>query len=137
VRIQLRNIGLVLAICGTLLLLTDTVLGQEYVRRLRGPATVKGVIGGESHTSYVIRARKGQIMTVSISWKSERNESGDNHAEFYVGELPNFDGDGRVTFGKESDGGRRWSGTIQKTKDYYIYVMAHPVADYVLKVTLK
>jgi len=50
---------------------------------------------------YMIRARKGQILTVKISWRRKHNnEDGDNHAEFFVGELPNFDGDGRVKYGK-------------------------------------
>jgi len=110
----------------------------EYVTRLRKPTRVTGAIGGESHDSYVIRARKGQIMTVRISWRAERNkEWANNHAEFYVGELPTFDGDGAVNFGKESNDGKQWSGTIPRTKDYYIYVMAHPVAHYTLRVTLK
>ena len=44
--------------------------------RLRGPRAVQGTVGGESHDSYVIRARRGQIMTVRISWRRE----GDNTA---------------------------------------------------------
>ena len=110
---------------------------QEYVERLHSPATVRGFIGGESHDTYVIRARKGQIMTVRISWRREHLNPGTNHAEFYVGEAPDFDGDRYVKFGKESDKGRRWSGRIPVTKDYYIYVMAHPTAHYTLRVTVK
>jgi hypothetical protein len=95
------------------------------------------MIGGESHFSYVIRARKGQIMTVQISWRHEHDENGDNHAEFWVGDLPNFNGDGQVKFGSESNEGKRWSGRIPKMGNYYIYVMAHPVAHYKLRVMVR
>ncbi len=85
----------------------------------------------------MIRARKGQILTVKISWRRKHNnEDGDNHAEFFVGELPNFDGDGRVKYGKESNKGKRWSDRIPKTGNYYIYVNAHPTARHTLTVTV-
>jgi hypothetical protein len=99
--------------------------------RLRSPATVKGFIGGESHDRYVVRARKGQIMTVRISWRRE----GDNHAEFGVQDSRDFDH--YVEFGKASDDGRLWRGNIPKTRDYYIDVVAHPSAHYTLRVTVK
>src|SRR3954453_1511467 len=110
----------------TVLLVANIASGQEHMRRLRSPATVKGFIGGESHDSYAIHARKGQMMTVQISWRREHsNELGDNRAEFFVSESPGFDGDGQVKFGNESDDGKRWSGRIAKTGNYYIYVTAH------------
>jgi hypothetical protein len=110
---------------------------KEYLERIRPPAAVRGGVGGESHNSYVVRARKGQVMTVQISWRHKHDaELGDNHAEFYVSVLPIFSGDGEVKFGKESNGGKRWRGKIPKTGDYYIYVMGYPIADYTLKVTL-
>src|SRR5262249_50215194 len=134
----LRRTPLLLAALAALSLAVNVAGAQEHTRRLRSPATARGFIGGESHDSYVIRARKGQIMTVQISWRREHdNELGASHAEFFVGELPNFDGDGRVKFGKESDNGRRWSGKIPRTGDYYIYVNAHPTAHYTLRVTVK
>jgi len=87
---------------------------------------------------YVIRARQDQIMTVQINWRREHDdELGDNHAEFFVSELPNFNGDGLVKFGKESDKGKRWSGKIPKTGNYYIYVNAYPTAHYTLRVTVR
>ncbi len=129
---------LLLLALATLLFLPAITIAQEYVQRLRNPSTVRGLIGGESHDSYVIRARKGQILTVQISWRREHHkELGDNHAEFFVGDLPDYDGGGLVKFGKESNDGRRWSGTIPKSGDYYIYVNAYPTAHYVLRVTLK
>lgn len=122
----------------TLWLAADTAWGQGHRRWLRSPATVRGFIGGESHDSYVVRARQGQIMTVQISWRREHdNDQGDNHAEFFVSESPSFDGDGPVKFGKESDKDKRWSGRIAKTGDYYIYVTAHPTAHYTLRVTVR
>ena len=137
-RMKLQQAFLPLIPLTTLLLAADITGAQEYTQRLRSPATVRGFIGGESHDSYVIRARKGQTMTVQISWRRERdNELGDNHAEFFVGDLPNFDGNGQVKFGKESDEGKRWSGKIPKTGNYYIYVMAHPTAHYTLRVAVK
>src|SRR5215468_9268794 len=111
--------------------------GHEYVKRLRNPATVKGFIGGESHNSYVIKVRKGQTLTVQISWKHEHDkELGDNHAEFFVSDLPDF-GDDALKFGKESHNGTRLSGKVPKTGNYYIYVMGHPTAYYTLRVTIK
>jgi len=109
----------------------------EYLERLRSPATVRGTIGGESHDSYVIRARRGQLMTVRLSWRQERSELGANQAQFYVSELADFGGEGAVKFGMESDNGKRWSGKIPRTKNYYIYVMAHPIAEYTLRVTVR
>jgi hypothetical protein len=76
-------------------------------------------------------------MTVRLSWRQERSELGANQAQFYVSELAEFGGDGAVKFGKESDNGNRWSGRIPRTKNYYIYVMAHPIADYTLRVTVR
>ena len=128
---------LCLVALATLLLAADTASGQEHMRRLRSPATVKGFIGGESHNSYVVRARQGQILTVQINWRREHDESGDNRAEFLVSESPSFDGDGQVKFGNESNEGKRWSGRVPKTGNYYIYVTAHPTAHYTLRVTVR
>jgi hypothetical protein len=133
-----QRAGLFLVVPAILLLAANIVWGQEYTTRLKSPAIVRSVIGGESHDSYVIRARKGQVMTVKISWRREHDQDmRNNHAEFWVGELPNFDGDGLVKFGNESNDGKRWSGKIPKTADYYIYVTAHPIAHYTIRVTVK
>ena len=97
---------------------------------LRSPQSVRGFIGGESHDSYAIRARKGQELTVHISWQ----RVGSNEADFSVSESADFNGD-NVGFGTKSDGGKSWSGRILKTKIYYVYVTAHPTAHYVLMVS--
>lgn len=102
-------------------------------KRLRSPATVSGFIGGESHDSYVIRARKGQTMTVRISWRRE----GDNNAGFSITRSPNFFTGEQIDFGNESDGGKSWSGKIPATGNYYIYVTGHPTAHYRLRVRVK
>ena len=110
---------------------------QEYFERLRSPAVVRSTIGGESHQSYVIRARKGRTMTVRLSWRRQISDMGESNAQFYVSESPIFSSEWAVKFGKETENGNRWSGKIPRTKDYYIYVMAHPIADYTLRVSLR
>ena len=102
-------------------------------KRIRSPAVIRGFIGGESHDAYVIRAAKGKTMTVQLSWRAE----GENRAEFHVSDMPNFFEASPVTFGKEFDNGKRWTGKIPRTANYYIYVVAHPQARYVLKVILR
>lgn len=133
-----RRASLLLVSLATLLLAAEVTAGQQSTRRLRSPATVRGFVGGEAHDSYVIRARKGQTMTVRLSWRHEHdNAQVANHAEFFVGDLPNFDADGLVRFGKESKKGKGWSGKIPKTGNYYIYVLANPTAHYTLRVSVR
>ena len=135
-RINLKRVSWTLLALGTVLFLANSTYAQEDKtpkKRLRTPATVKGFIGGESHDSYVIRARKGQIMKVQISWRRKD----DNRAEFTVSESPNFFNGEQVTFGKSSDDGKSWSGRVPKAGNYYVYVVAHPTANYTLSVTVK
>jgi len=102
-------------------------------QRLRSPAVVRGAIGGEAHASYVIRARKGQLLTVRISWRRE----GDNSASFSVTKSASFFGGESIKFGKESDDGKKFVGRVPSTGNYYIYVTAHPLAHYTLRVTVR
>ena len=137
-RMTIQRASLILVTLTTLLFAANIAWGQGHIQRLRSPATVKGFIGGESHDSYVVRAREGQIMSVQIYWRREhKKELGDNQAEFFVSELPDFGGDGQVKFGKASDKGKRWSGKIPKRGNYYIYVTAHPAAHYTRRVTVR
>ena len=99
-------------------------------KRVQAPATIRGLVGGESNDTYVVHVRKGRQLTVEISWKKED----DNTASFSVTDSRNG---GTISFGKESDGGRKWSGKVPKTGDYFIEVVAHPSAHYVLKVAAK
>ncbi len=126
---------ILLAIAG-LLLVADVALAQlvpSPPRRLRSPATVRGFIGGESHDSYMIRARKGQTLIVRLSWRRE----GDNQASFSVKESPDYYIAEPVKFGTESDNGKRWVGRIPKSGNYFIDVVAHPSAHYILRITVK
>ena len=106
-------------------------------KRLRSPAVVRDIIGGESHNSYVIRAPRGKTMTARAVW---RPKSG-NRVEFTVSKSANFFNAEQVGFGKEIDndkGGKRsWTGKIPATRDYYIYVVGYPTVRYTLRVTVK
>jgi len=125
----LLTLALIISIAA---LLPSLAAGQAAPKpkRLHAPATVRGLIGGESHDAYVVRVPKGRSLTVEISWRSEDN----NTASFSVGKSPDFE---PVTFGKESADGKKWVGKVPQTGDYFIEVVAHPSAHYVLKVTIK
>jgi hypothetical protein len=103
-------------------------------RRLRSLApAVRGFIGGESHDGYVVRARKGSVLTVRLSWQRE----GDNRASFVVSESPDFYTSEPVKFGAKDNDDQRWAGRVPRTGDYYVYVVAHPSAHYTLKVSVR
>ena len=72
-------------------------------------------------------------MTVQLSWSAEKG----NHAEFSISDMSGFFDAESVAFGVKSNNEKRWAGKIPKTGDYYIYVVAHPDARYILKVSLK
>ena len=72
-------------------------------------------------------------MTVQLSWRQE----GGNGAGFNISHMPGFFDVELVAFGVKSDNEKRWTGKIPKTGNYYIYVVAHPDAHYILKVSLK
>jgi hypothetical protein len=103
---------------------------QPKPKRVHAPATIRGLVGGEANDTYVIHLRKGQVLTVQISWKKEE----DNTASFGVGASNHLE---PVSFGKESNGGRKWVGKVPKSGDYFIEVVAHPRANYVLRITTK
>lgn len=69
--------------------------------------------------------------------EARAHRDGDNFAEFWIGNLPDFDRDGELAMGTESQNRKRWGGRIQRTADYYIYVMAWPKAAYNLRVAVK
>ena len=94
---------------------------------------MRGFIGGESHDGYVVRARKGSVLTVRLSWRRE----GDNRASFAVSESPDYYTGEPVKFGAEAGDGQRWASRVPRTGDYYIYVMAHPSAHYTLHVSIR
>src|SRR5215213_3334395 len=43
--------------------------GTSVAVRLRNTTLARGFIGGESHDGYVVRARRGQLLTVRLSWR--------------------------------------------------------------------
>jgi hypothetical protein len=104
----------------------------DRATRLKSMVPVNGFIGGESHDSYVIRARKRQILTVSLSWR----RADDNRASFTVSESPDFSG-APAKFGSRSHEDTKWAGTVPRTGNYYVYVVAHPSAHYILKARLR
>ena len=109
-----------------------TKVAVDRAKRLKSMLPVKGFVGGESHDSYVIRARKGQTLSLSLSWKRED----DNRASFTVSESPDFTA-GPAKFGEGSHEHTKWAGKVPRTGNYYVYVMAHPSAHYTLKARLK
>jgi len=115
-----------------LALLTASAIAQPLTKpkRVHAPATIRGLVGGESNDTYVVHVRKGHQLTVELSWKKED----DNTASFGMGSSKDLE---PVSFGKESHGGRKWVGKVPKTGEYFIEVVAHPSAHYVLKVRVK
>lgn len=88
-------------------------------------AVVRGFIGGEAHDSYEFHVKAGRKVTITLTSQGNRAGFGVSKSEF--GE--------QVSFGKETNGGRTWTGTIPETGVYFISVTAHPQARYTLKVT--
>jgi hypothetical protein len=88
-------------------------------------AVVRGFIGGEAHDSYGFHVKAGRKVTITITSKANRASFSVSKAEF--GES--------VSFGKNSNGGNSWTGTIPETGVYFISVVAHPQARYTLRVT--
>ncbi|MEZ5344666.1 MAG: hypothetical protein R2681_03825 [Pyrinomonadaceae bacterium] len=127
--IKLCFAAIVLSVC------TGYSIAQETDRspfRLTSGVAENGFIGGEAHDAYVIKAIKGQKMTVEISWKEDEG----NRAEFSVSTSASFFDGESVGFGEATEEGTRWTGKIPETADYFIYVVAHPSADYTIKVRL-
>jgi ketosteroid isomerase-like protein len=117
------------ALTAVLAAIAAGALGAESHQRLRG-RVVKGSVGGEAHDGYVIRVQKGQRLSVDLSWVAVD----DNTASFSVSESPDFFSAEQVSFGAFSGDSKHWSGTAPASKDYYVYVVAHPAADYALDV---
>ena len=133
---MVRKIIVLAGMVTAVLLAADVTYAQPRPsppKKLRSPAVVRGFIGGESHDAYVIRAAKGKTMTVRLSWREEDG----NRCDFHVSDMPGFFGAESVTFGRQFDNGKRWTGKIPKTSNYYIYVVAHPSAHYTLRVVLQ
>jgi len=126
-----RQIVLLLACAVALLAAPSLVQAQDQeAESLCFPgagktAVVKGFIGGEAHDSYALHLRAGRKLRVTIV-------SAGNHAQFGVSTSEFGEG---VSFGKATNGGNTWTGTIPETGFYFISVTAHPTARYTLRVT--
>ncbi len=125
----------------TLILLLINVFSLSFLaqantvktKRLRNPATVKGFVGGEAHDGYVIRVRKNQTLKIQISWQA----ADDNKAQFVVSRSADFFAGDVLEGGTETYDGKNLTVKVPATGDYYIYVTAHPTANYTLKVSIK
>ena len=75
-----------LAVIFLALILSSAVPAQtdSKPKRLRAPATVRGLVGGEANDTYVVHVQKGRLLTVQLSWRNEEN----NTASFGVGDSP-------------------------------------------------
>jgi hypothetical protein len=98
------------------------------VRFAKG-TTSKTYRGSVSHSinTYVVKARKGQTMSVTVS-------SSDGEALFSITQQPAPDTDPvELTHDR-----KRWSGTLANSDDYYISVgAARSVAAYTVTITVK
>ena len=127
-----RQILLLLA-CAVVLFASPSLVHAQQEQEADGlcfpgggkTAVVRGFIGGESHDSYALHVRAGRKVTVTIT-------SARNHAQFTVSTSEFGE---QVSFGKETNEGRTWTGTIPQTGVYFISVVAHPTARYTLRVT--
>src|SRR6185503_1084628 len=96
------------------LLLTNVAVAQdqeaEGICFSGKTAVVRGFIGGEAHDSYEFHVKAGRKVTITITSKGNRASFSVSNAEF--GEP--------VSFGKDSNGGRTWTGAIPETGVYFI-----------------
>ncbi len=105
---------------------------QTPAKRILGSAVVEGFVGGESHDAYVLKAIKGQTLTLQLTWKPK-----DNLGSLSISRSTSFFSADPVSFGRFSNQQQRWVGQIPQTADYYLFVVAHPTADYKLWVKLQ
>lgn len=134
-RLTLKKLILISGALAVMLFAVHSASAQPEDRptRLRSGMAVKGFIGGESHNSYVIRARRGQTMTVVITRRVKKG--GNFNLTVSRG---GFDSEG-VRFGRETSSRTqvRWTGRIPRTGNYYFYTTAYPDARYTIRVTLR
>jgi hypothetical protein len=97
-------------------------------------AEIRGTIGGESQALYAGLFRKDEQLTIVLTFEADpemATEGFETAASFSVNNQ-SFES---VDFGQETNDGKTWSGLIPRSGVYIISVVAHPVADYTLKVT--
>jgi len=108
----------------------------DRARILHAPSTVSGTIGGEAHDTYVYAGRKGEHLLVRLEWRAENGPDGANVAELTLS-TAGFNAAAPLASGTWSEGGRQWKGTLQRTGKIYLYVVAHPSAQYTLSLRRK
>jgi hypothetical protein len=101
---------------------------ESPAKRILGSAILRGVVGGESHDAFVIKALKGQTLTLQLSWKLEAK----NTASFVLSRSASFFSAEPVQFGRFSSDQKRWVGKIPVSSDYFVFIVAHPTAQYTL-----
>lgn len=89
--------------------------------------TVRGFVGGEAHDSYIVHIESGRELSLNLRARGGNAEFTVSRDEF--GEP--------VEFGVESGNGRRWTGKVPESADYFISVVAHPSANYALTVRVR
>jgi hypothetical protein len=127
------KIKLLFVLIGVLFGLSLAQVNNTPKKRLLSPAKVSGFVGGESHDSYAIHVRQGQTLVVQLAWAPE----GNNRAWLTVSRLVHFLNAEPVNFGRFSSDHTVWTGKVPKTGDHYLYVVAHPTANYTLRVKVQ
>jgi hypothetical protein len=115
-RAHFKNLILVFGALTAMLFAVDRAAAQGATR-LRSGVEVRGEVGGEGHQSYVIRARRGQIIRVRIL---RGLRSPDDNFNLTVSRKPSFFDAQEVNFGKESSGRgwMAWTGKAPRSGNY-------------------
>ncbi len=90
--------------------------------RLQNGESVDGYVDVDNYDGYIINARKGQMLTVRIRRAS--------NVSLKISQTGNYYRAVQLGGGKFSNGGRRWTGKIPASGDYYIFVNARQPVNY-------
>jgi hypothetical protein len=124
---KMKNTKLILI---SLVLMFLTVGFASAQEKLRNGVAVRGEIGGEAHAKYVIRARRGQTITVVVTRRVARDGNFNLSVTRGAG--------GQDVPGKETNGRGQlvWTGKARATGNYYFDMTAHPTTRYTIRVTV-
>jgi hypothetical protein len=95
-----------------------------------GHISVRGKVGGEEHDAYMLKLEAGRSVRIALS-------STGGKASLKFCDSDDFSGSAPVAFGKRSPDGKSWTGRIPAQHMYYIYIVAHPEARYILSLWVK
>lgn len=123
---KMKNTKLVLIALVLMFLTAGFASAQE---RLRNGVAVRGEIGGESHTDYFIRARRGQKITVVVT----RRVAKDGNFNLSVTR------GGRGVRGRETNGRKQlvWTGRAAANGNYHFEMTAFPTTSFTIRVTVR